>query len=148
MHRRAERRRRRAAFPDLESEGSELEAQEVHYDAESDADKEEAENEEDYDDDDDDDDDADADWEDVESDSSFDPWEENTTYDPNLVSEEDLEWLIYIRCIGFNPDAGKLSLPLFSLPYYTYVPTPRISPLTSTSRIGHTSAAPPATKIM
>ncbi|RSL72063.1 hypothetical protein CEP53_001267 [Fusarium sp. AF-6] len=31
--------------------------------------------------------------------------EEDTSYDPDLVSEESLEWLASVACVGYNPDA-------------------------------------------
>ena len=94
---------RLAAFPDLVPGEVEFREEVFRNDAESDTDKEDAEDE------------KSAGGRSDSSINSIDVQLELYSYDPNLVSDQDLAWLVSIRCIGFNPDVGKLSLPTLVL---------------------------------
>lgn len=43
--------------------------------------------------------------EDEEDKEDLDRFHEDNSYDPDLISEEGLEWLRTSHCLGFNPDA-------------------------------------------
>jgi hypothetical protein len=46
---------------------------------------------------------------DGEDDEDFDPWEEDRSYNPELVSETSTEWVGECRCLGFNADAPGIT---------------------------------------
>ena len=51
-------------------------------------------------------DDSEGEGDDEGSDAgSVDSWEESMSYDPTVLSEEDLAWLGNARCLGYNPEA-------------------------------------------
>jgi hypothetical protein len=40
-----------------------------------------------------------------EDDEEIDEYEERTSYDPELATEERTDWIQYLRVLGFNPNA-------------------------------------------
>lgn len=40
---------------------------------------------------------------------SLDSYDENHSYDPEVIKQEDIAWVTFLQCIGFNPQASGLS---------------------------------------
>ncbi|KAL0256787.1 hypothetical protein SLS55_009184 [Diplodia seriata] len=54
---------------------------------------------------------------------SIDSYEEQFSYDPAILSEDDLEWMRPVHILGFNPDAKGISKAFIAGPghYWDYV---------------------------